>query len=106
MSVRPITVGEETKAYGHPFVNILSLFGGMQGLLIFLNRRRIPITSNWFATPGSFPVFAILVFGGYLTGGAVAMAGFTDWTLLRLSLSHAHDKALVTEGQTIKALTF
>ena len=42
MSVRPITVAEETKAFGHPFVNIISLFGASQGLLMFLHRSRIP----------------------------------------------------------------
>lgn len=54
MSVKPITVGEEIKAYGHPFVNIFSLFGGLQGTLIFLHRQRIPLRSNWFAHPGAW----------------------------------------------------
>jgi len=85
MSVRPITVGEETKAFGHPFVNIFSVFGGLQGVLIFLRRRRIPVQSNWFAAPGSLGVFSVLVLGGFLTGGFVAMAGFSDWEIIRLA---------------------
>ena len=88
MSVRPISVGEETKAFGHPFVNILSLFGASQGMLMYLHRHRIPITSNWFAAPGSPAGFGLLVVGGYLIGGGIAMAAFSDWPLVRLALSH------------------
>ena len=40
MSVRPVPVGEETKAFGHPFVNIYSTFGATQGLLVYLHRTR------------------------------------------------------------------
>lgn len=105
MSVRPITVGEETKAFGHPWVNILSLFGGTQGLLIFLHRQRVSFRSNWFANPGSLPVFGILVVGGYVTGGLLAMAAFNDNALLRLWKSHQEDKALNVEGQSIRNLT-
>jgi len=43
MSVRPITVSEENKAKGHPFVNIFAVMGGLQGLITFLNRQRIAI---------------------------------------------------------------
>lgn len=78
MSVRPITVAEETKAYGHPFVNIFSLFGASQGLLIYLHRHQIPFRSNWLASPGTPGKFLFLVLGGYLVGGCVAMAAFTD----------------------------
>ena len=42
MSVRPVTVGEETFAMGHPWINILSTYGALQGVLTFLYRRRIP----------------------------------------------------------------
>lgn len=102
MSVRPISVGEETKAFGHPWVNIMSLFGASQGLLIYLHRHRIPFTSNWFATPGSKGVFAFLVVGGYLAGGAVAMAGFSDHTLARLANAHKQDLALLTDAQNAR----
>ncbi len=102
MSVRPITVGEETKAFGHPFVNIFSVFGGLQGVLMFLHRRRIPVQSNWFAAPGSLGVFSVLVLGGFLTGGFVAMAGFSDWEIIRLAHQHKLDKQLNVEGQSIR----
>ena len=105
MSVRPISVGEETKAFGHPWVNIMSLFGGSQGLLIYLHRHRIPFTSNWFANPGSVGVFAFLVAGGYLTGGLVAMAGFSDWSLVRLAQSHKQDLALLTDSQNARSFS-
>jgi hypothetical protein len=98
MSVRPITVGEESKATGHPFVNIFALFGGTQGLLLYLHRSRIPITQNWFAPPGHLLKFGLLVGGGYLIGGAVAMGFFTDRELLRLARRHRQDKALNVEG--------
>jgi hypothetical protein len=88
MSVRPVTVGEETFAKGHPWINILSTYGALQGVLTFLHRRRIPFQGNWFATPGSLPVFVVFVLGGYIGGGLVGMAAFTDWTLLRLSMQH------------------
>lgn len=106
MSVRPITVSEESKAFGHPFVNILSLFGASQGLLIYLHRLRIPVTSNWFAAPGSVGLFGFLVFGGYLFGGAVGMAAYTDWSLARLAFSHDKDRKNLTDGQSIKSLTY
>lgn len=48
MSVRPITVGEELKSLGHPFVNIFAVFGGLQGTLLYLHLQRIPFKSNWF----------------------------------------------------------
>ena len=102
MSVRPVPVGEETKAFGHPFVNIFSLFGGLQGALMFLHRRRIPVQSNWFATPGSLPVFTALVLGGFLTGGFVAVAAFSDWNIIRLVHSHRQDKVLNTDSQSIR----
>lgn len=98
-----MTVGEETKAFGHPFVNIFAVFGGLQGALMFLHRRRIPFQSNWFAAPGSLPVFAGLVLGGYLTGGFVAVAAFSDWDIVRLVQSHKQDKALLTDSQSIKS---
>ena len=106
MSVRPITVGEETKALGHPFVNILSLFGATQGMLIFLNRRKIPIQNNWFAAPGAFSGFLFLVLGGYLTGGCVGMAVFSDWQLLRLSQRHSEDLSLIVDGHSVKSISF
>ncbi len=92
MSVRPISVGEETKAFGHPWVNILSLFGASQGLLVYLHRHRIPITANWFAAPGRASVLAFLVAGGYITGGVIGMVGFSDWSLARIA--HIHHKDL------------
>lgn len=99
MSVRPITISEEIKAKGHPFVNIFSVFGGLQGLLIFLNRQRIPITENWFSHPGSLGRFAFLVLGGYAVGGLVAMIAFTDMKTLRLYRTHTQDRILNVEGQ-------
>ncbi len=85
MSVRPLSVGEETKAFAHPWVNIFSLFGASQGVLIYLHRHRIPFQSNWFAAPGRPSVFLFLVGAGYLAGGGVAMAAFSDWSLVRLA---------------------
>lgn len=102
MSVRPITVSEEIKAKGHPFVNILATFGGLQGLLIYLNRHNIPITQNWFAQPGSLLRFSVLVGGGFVVGGLVGMAAFTDWDLLRLHFQHEQDKRLLVHGASIK----
>ena len=98
MSVRPITVAEETKAFGHSFVNIISLFGASQGLLMFLHRSRIPFRSNWFAAPGSFGIFTFAVFGGYIAGGAIGMAAFSDWELLRLAYAHKADQQMRIEG--------
>ena len=103
MSVRPITVSEEIKAKGHPFVNIFSVFGGLQGLLLYLNRHRIHITQNWFAPPGSVFRFAVIVGGGFLIGGGVGMAAFTDKDLLRLHYFHKEDKTLLVEGQRVDA---
>ncbi len=103
MSVRPITVSEEVYAKGHPWVNIFSTFGALQGVLIYLNRRRIPFQGNWFAQPYSVPIFAILVLGGYIGGGVVAMGAFTDWSLLRLAVQHKQDKQLMTDAQNIKS---
>ena len=88
MSARPITVSEEIKAKAHPWVNILSLFGGTQGLLIYLHRQRIPFRSNWLASPGSPSRFAVFALGGYLVGGVIGMAAFSDWELLRLYARH------------------
>ena len=102
MSVRPVTVGEETFAMGHPWINILSTYGALQGVLTFLYRRRIPFQSNWFATPGSLPVFAVFVLGGYLGGGAIGMAMFTDWNLVRLTMQHRDDKARLTDSQLVR----
>lgn len=98
MSVRPITVGEETKAYGHPFVNILSIFGGTQGLLIYLNRTRIPLRANWFPNGQGRGLFLTLVLGGYLTGGFVAMGAFSDWNIVRLAQQHKRDRDLNVEA--------
>ena len=101
MSVRPVTVGEETKAFGHPFVNIFSVFGGLQGALMFLHRRRIPFQSNWFAAPGSLPVFAVFGLGGYLSGGFLGMALFSDWNLVRLTIQHKEDKQRFTDAHVV-----
>lgn len=102
MSVRPVTVGEETFAFGHPWINILSTYGALQGVLTFLYRRRIPFQSNWFATPGSLPVFAVFVLGGYLGGGLIGMGVFSDWNIIRLTMQHREDKSRLTDGQLIK----
>ena len=92
MSVRPITFSEENKAFGHPWVNIFATFGATQGLLLYLHRNRIPITTNWFAPPGSLLKFVVLVGGGYLFGGFVAIGFFADRELLRLHRRHLEDK--------------
>jgi hypothetical protein len=105
MSLRPITVSEEVYAKGHPWVNIFSTFGALQGVLIYLNRRRIPFQSNWFAQQASLPIFAVLVLGGYVAGGSVAMAAFTDWSLLRIAMQHKQDKAMMTDSQNINTFS-
>lgn len=104
MSVRPITVGEETKAFAHPWINIFSFFGATQGMITYLHRTRIPFQSNWLAAPGSPVAFAIFVLGGYLIGGGVAMAAFTDWDLVRIAKMHQKDRVFNTDGQSIKNL--
>lgn len=101
MSVRPVSVSEETKAFGHPFVNIFSLFGLTQGLLIYLNRTRIPVTQNWFSV-GHPALFGALVLGGYFVGGAVAMGVYSDWNVVRLMQRHKEDQDLLVEGQSIR----
>lgn len=106
MSVRPVSVGEEIKAFGHPWVNIMSLFGASQGLLVYLHRHRIPITANWFAAPGRPSILAFLVVGGYIAGGSLAMAAFSDWSLIRLVESHRQDASLLTDSQTTKTLGY
>ena len=107
MSVRPITVGEETKAYAHPWVNIFSIFGATQGVLIYLHRLRIPVTSNWFAAgTGSLPLFLFLGITGYAVGGGVAVAAFADWPLIRLAQSHKTDRALLTDGQAARNYSY
>ena len=88
MSARPITVSEEIKAKGHPWVNILSIFGATQGMLTYLHRQRVPFRSNWLAPPGSPFKFGILVFGGFYVGGLIGVAAFTDWELIRLYKRH------------------
>ena len=98
MSVRPITQSEEIKAKGHPFVNIFAIFGASQGLLVYLHRHRIPLRSNWLAAPGSPFKFSLLVFGGYLAGGALAIVLFSDAELLRLHQRHIEDKLTIADG--------
>lgn len=88
MSVRPISVSEETKAMGHPFVNLFALFGASQGLLIYLHRKRVPVTANLIATPGSAAAVLVLMGGGYLVGGGIALSIFADWNLVRLANQH------------------
>ncbi len=88
MSVRPITVSEETKAYGHPWVNIFALMGASQGTLTFLHLKRIPFRSNWFEHPGTIPLFLGLTVGGFLVGGFGAGQVFNDWELVRLAQQH------------------
>ena len=51
MTVRPLTVSEEIKSMGHPFVNIFAVSGALQGILYFLHIQRIPFKSNWFEHP-------------------------------------------------------
>jgi hypothetical protein len=99
MSVRPITITEEYKAKGQPFVNILAVFGGTQGLLMYLNRMKIPITENWFQPPGGVGRFSFFVVGGFIAGGLIGMAAFTDRPLLRLYYSHQRDIILTVDGQ-------
>lgn len=106
MSVRPITVGEEQKAFGYPFVNVFAVFGGLQGVLMFMHRQRVAFKSNWFAHPGSFPRFAVLGAGGFLVGGLVGMAVFTDWELIRLYYLHREDKLNLIEGQKVPTQAF
>ncbi len=101
MSVRPVTVGEETYAKGHPWINILSTYGALQGVLSFLYRRRIPFQSNWLATPGSLPVFAVFVLGGYLGGGLLGMGLFSDWNIIRLTMQHKEDKQRYTDAHVV-----
>ena len=101
MSERPVTVGEEIYAKGHPWINILSTYGALQGVLSFLYRRRIPFQSNWLATPGSLPVFAVFVLGGYLGGGFLGMALFSDWNIIRLTMQHKEDKQRFTDSHVV-----
>lgn len=103
MSVRPITVSEETHAYGHPFVNSFAVMGGLQGVLIYLHRSRIPVQSNWFPNSGSFKFFAFLSVGGYLTGGLLALAFYSDSNLIRLAQSHKKDLANNIEAQNVRS---
>ena len=103
MSVRPITVSESTKAFGHPFANIFAVFGGLQGMLFFLHIHRIPFKSNWFAQAGTFPRFAVLTFGGFFLSGFAATFMFKDDELLRLHRQHKRDKSLMIDGQILRA---
>ena len=106
MSVRPITISEENKARGHPWVNVFAVFGATQGLLIYLNRTRMKFNQNWFAAPGSPKIALILIGGGFLIGGGIGMAAFTDHELLRLSYRHQEDKIHLIEGQSINHFKF
>ena len=106
MSVRPITVAEENKGYAHPWINIFCTFGATQGLLTYLHRHRIPFQSNWFAAPGSPASFLIMTVGGFLIGGGVAMAAFSDWHLVRLAQTHKADKLMNVDGQSAKNYQF
>lgn len=102
MSVRPITLSEEIKAKGHPFVNIFAVFGLTQGLLIYLHRLRIPVQNNWFGPHGSPLGFVLLTVGGYVVGGVIGMAAFTDYPLLRLYKAHRQNKIFNIEGQSVQ----
>ena len=99
MSVRPVSWSDEAHATGHPWVNGLALFGGLQGMLMYLHRYRMPINQNWFGKPGGMFPFGFYVVGGYLVGGVVAMAFFSDWDTIRLIKSHRKDAALMIETQ-------
>jgi len=103
MSVRPVTVGEENKAFAHPWINIFATFGASQGVLTYLHRHRIPFASNWFAAPGSPAAFVVFALGGFVVGGGVAMAAFSDWHLVRLVQQHQKDRVFNTDGQSIKS---
>ena len=106
MSVRPITVAEETKAYGHPWINVFCIFGATQGLLTYMHRHRIPFQSNWFAAPGSPAGLIGATLGGFLIGGGIAMGVFSDWSLVRLSQQHKQDSILNVDGQSIKSYQY
>lgn len=101
MSVKPITVSEETKAYGHPFVNAFAIMGGLQGALIYLHRMRIPVQQNWFPNSGSFKLFAVLTVGGFIGSGLAASAFYNDWNLIRIAQIHNRDRKLLVESQSV-----
>lgn len=91
MSVRPLTISEEIKANGHPWVNIFALLGASQGTLTFLHMQRIPFRSNWFEHPGTLPRFLGLSVGGFFVGGIGASFLFNDYELLGLLQRHKED---------------
>jgi len=101
MSVRPITVSEEDKAFGDPIVGLISLMGGLQGVLMYLNKTKAPFRSNWAAAPGSPFTLAFFLLGGYFGSMGVAYLVFKDDGLLRLYYTHRKDLALQTAGQKI-----
>lgn len=103
MSVRPLTVSEENKGYAHPWINIFCIFGASQGAIMYLHRHRIPFQSNWFAAPGSPAGLVLMTLGGFLVGGGIAMAAFTDWHLVRLAQQHKKDAMVIADGQSIKS---
>ena len=69
--------------------------------MVYLHRARIPITHNWFAIRANAPVFFALVVGGYIGGGLLGVAGFSDWRLIGLYKSHLEDKAHLVHGQSV-----
>eukprot|EP00347_Sterkiella_histriomuscorum_P011884 403370731 len=99
MSVRPITLSEEERAFGSPYSEAFTILGFTQGVLYYLHVTKSPFKSNWFANPRNIPLFAALVVGGSFGGQALGMLLFGDKELRRLHLIHSREQKLLLAGQ-------
>jgi hypothetical protein len=88
MSVRPLTKSEEYYASGLPLDFWAFTFGGLQGMLLYFRFTKTPITQNWLQGKYSFPLFALLVGGGFLGGAVFGRFAFGDAGLLKMEAKH------------------
>ena len=92
-SVRPLTRGEQSIAYGGPITQFGAFFGATAGMLSYLNQMKIQSNAKWFPTRASNLGGMVLIGGGGVVGYYVALKLFGNPALQRLDAQHNLDRA-------------
>lgn len=93
MSVRPITVSEQSLAYGAPWTGWLALLGASQGMITHLRFHNTTLNGAWVPNKLARMTLPVFVVGGAGVGVGLAVSFFGDAGLRRLAAHHEQDRA-------------
>lgn len=90
-TARPLTVGEELRATGHPWQRPITGVFSLQAIYMYLQRNKIPSGANWWPSKWHFLRFLGYVGAAQVLGFGTAMLVFRDASAHRMWVQHIRD---------------